>query len=52
MIYRRGGIRPVNAAIEELTKLLLLELKLIEIRPAKSRGEASSTRSSTPTELR
>jgi type I restriction enzyme M protein len=30
MIYRRGGIRPVNAAIEELTKLLLLELKLAE----------------------
>lgn len=30
MIYRRGGIRPVNAAIEELTKLLLLELKLSE----------------------
>ncbi len=30
MIYRRGGIRPVNAAIEELTKLLLLELKLTE----------------------
>lgn len=26
MIYRRGGVRPVNAAIEELTKLLLLEL--------------------------
>ncbi len=30
MIYRRGGIRPVNAAIEELSKLLLLELKLNE----------------------
>ncbi len=30
MIYRRGGIRPVNAAIEELAKLLLLELKLAE----------------------
>jgi hypothetical protein len=30
MIYRRGGIRPVNAAIEELSKLLLLELKLAE----------------------
>ena len=30
MIYRRGGIRPVNAAIEELTKLLLLELKLAD----------------------
>lgn len=30
MIYRRGGVRPVNAAIEELTKLLLLELKLQE----------------------
>src|SRR3954470_10946572 len=27
MIYRRGGVRPVNAAIEELTKLLLLEVK-------------------------
>lgn len=27
-IYRRGGVRPVNAAIEELTKLLLLELTL------------------------
>jgi type I restriction enzyme M protein len=24
MLYRRGGIRPVNAAIEELSKLLLL----------------------------
>jgi type I restriction enzyme M protein len=24
MLYRRGGVRPVNAAIEELTKLLLL----------------------------
>jgi type I restriction enzyme M protein len=30
MIYRRGGIRPVNAAIEELAKLLLMELKLAE----------------------
>lgn len=30
LIYRRGGIRPVNAAIEELTKLLLLELALAE----------------------
>ncbi len=30
MIYRRGGIRPVNAAIEELSKLLLLELKFNE----------------------
>lgn len=30
MIYRRGGIRPVNAAIEELTKLLLLELRLTD----------------------
>lgn len=30
MIYRRGGIRPINAAIEELTKLLLLEIKLSE----------------------
>jgi len=30
MIYRRGGIRPVNAAVEELSKLLLLELKLFE----------------------
>jgi len=30
MIYRRGGIRPVNAAIEELTKLLLLELAVSE----------------------
>jgi N-6 DNA Methylase len=26
MLYRRGGIRPVNAAIEELTKLLLLQV--------------------------
>jgi type I restriction enzyme M protein len=26
MLYRRGGVRPVNAAIEELTKLLLLEV--------------------------
>lgn len=26
MLYRRGGIRPVNAAIEEMTKLLLLEV--------------------------
>ena len=25
MLYRRGGVRPVNAAIEELSKLLLLE---------------------------
>lgn len=24
MIYRRGGIRPTNAAIEELTKLLVM----------------------------
>jgi len=30
MIYRRGGVRPVNAAIEELAKLLLLEVKLAE----------------------
>lgn len=30
MIYRRGGIRPVNAAIEELSKLLLLEVKLLD----------------------
>lgn len=28
LIYRRGGISPVNAAIEELSKLLLLEVKL------------------------
>jgi type I restriction enzyme M protein len=28
LIYRRGGISPVNAAIEELSKLLLLEIKL------------------------
>jgi len=28
MLYRRGGITPVNAAIEELAKLLLLEVKL------------------------
>lgn len=27
LIYRRGGVRPVNAAIEELSKLLLLEMK-------------------------
>lgn len=27
MLYRRGGIRPVNAAIEELAKLVLLQLK-------------------------
>ena len=27
MLYRRGGIRPTNAAVEELTKLLLLQLK-------------------------
>jgi N-6 DNA Methylase len=26
MLYRRGGVRPVNAAIEELTKLLLLQV--------------------------
>lgn len=26
MLYRRGGVRPVNAAIEELTKLLLLQI--------------------------
>ncbi|HET8536798.1 MAG TPA: N-6 DNA methylase [Solirubrobacteraceae bacterium] len=30
MIYRRGGVRPVNAAIEELTKLLLLELAVAD----------------------
>src|SRR5581483_6564048 len=30
LIYRRGGIRPVNAAIEELSKLLLLEVKLLD----------------------
>lgn len=30
LIYRRGGISPVNAAIEELSKLLLLEVKLLE----------------------
>jgi hypothetical protein len=30
MIYRRGGIRPVNAAIEELAKLVILVLKLEE----------------------
>jgi len=30
MIYRRGGIRPVNAAIEELAKLVLLVLKLVD----------------------
>lgn len=30
MLYRRGGITPVNAAIEELSKLILLELKLSE----------------------
>lgn len=30
MLYRRGGITPVNAAIEELSKLMLLELKLSE----------------------
>lgn len=28
MLYRRGGVRPVNAAIEELTKLLLLQVVL------------------------
>ena len=27
MLYRRGGVRPTNAAVEELTKLLLLQLK-------------------------
>lgn len=27
MLYRRGGIRPTNAAVEELSKLLLLQLK-------------------------
>lgn len=27
MLYRRGGVRPVNAAIEELSKLVLLQLK-------------------------
>lgn len=26
MLYRRGGVRPVNAAIEELAKLLLLQV--------------------------
>lgn len=26
LIYRRGGIRPVNAAVEELTKLLFLRI--------------------------
>ncbi len=26
-LYRRGGIRPVNAAIEELSKIVLLQLK-------------------------
>src|SRR5689334_6130972 len=30
LIYRRGGISPVNAAIEELSKLLLLEVKLLD----------------------
>lgn len=30
LIYARGGIRPVNAAIEELSKLVLLEAKLID----------------------
>jgi type I restriction enzyme M protein len=30
LIYRRGGISPVNAAIEELAKLLLLEVKLLD----------------------
>ena len=30
LIYRRGGISPVNAAIEELSKLLLLEVKHLE----------------------
>ena len=29
LIYRRGGVSPVNAAIEELSKLLLLEVKLL-----------------------
>jgi hypothetical protein len=29
MLYRRGGIRPANAAIEELSKLLLLRLKCL-----------------------
>jgi type I restriction enzyme M protein len=27
MLYRRGGIRPVNAAIEELSKVVLLQLQ-------------------------
>jgi hypothetical protein len=27
MLYRRGGIRPVNAALEELAKVLLLQLQ-------------------------
>lgn len=30
LIYRRGGISPVNAAIEELSKLLLLEVKVLD----------------------
>lgn len=32
MIYRRGGISPSNAAIEELAKLVLLEIKLRDAR--------------------
>lgn len=43
MLYRRGGIRPTNAAVEELSKLLLLQLK-------KSRDPAWVTPSGLPIE--
>ncbi len=34
LLYRRGGIRPANAAIEELSKLLLIEIAANEFPDA------------------
>lgn len=51
MIYRRGGIRPVNAAIEELSKLLLLELKLVDDPGFEITGRGSLARILDPERL-
>jgi type I restriction enzyme M protein len=40
-LYRRGGIRPVNAAIEELSKIVLLQLKNARDPEWKPNGGAS-----------
>ncbi|MGI8536953.1 MAG: HsdM family class I SAM-dependent methyltransferase [Mycobacteriales bacterium] len=43
MLYRRGGIRPANAAVEEIAKLLLLRLWLKDDPTASVNGQPLSS---------